>query len=223
LLELEKKYPASKRYIILAEKLEKEGISKEELGHWYLKASWAERMTEERERSLDSIAIEKEYLCRALKYFGEALEVGEMEAKPKNLYLIGELFRRIDNFAQAIQFFEKAKAKLREEKYFCLFLNDPGADGKAISKKIREMTPINRKQSFFLLDNVPSKILGGLTLADAEKKVNEISSLGAQTSIKEDDELPPDQKNLFNLINTMERFAEQKDSSHQIIKAEYLK
>ena len=85
------------------------------------------------------------------------------------------------------------------------------------------MTPINRKQSFFLLDNVPSKILGGLTLADAEKKVNEFSSLGAQASIKEDDELPPDQKNLFNLINTMERFAEQKDSSHQIIKAEYFK
>ena len=79
LRELEKKYPASKRYIILAEKLEKEGISKEELGHWYLKASWAERMAEERERSLDSIALEKEYLGRALKYFGEALEVGEME------------------------------------------------------------------------------------------------------------------------------------------------
>jgi tetratricopeptide (TPR) repeat protein len=224
--ELEEKYPASKRYMMLAERLEKKGIFKKELGDWYLQASWAERaerMTKARkgERTSDSIALEKKCLSRALEYFGEALEAGEMEGTPKSLYSIGELFRRIDNFNQAIQFFEQAKAKLKEEKYFCIFLDDAGPEWKAVSKKIREMTPVDRKRSFFLIENLSSKIVDSLTLEDAEKKVDQLRSLGAKASIKEDNELPTDMKRLFNLIEAMERFAEQKDSSGQIIESEY--
>ncbi len=58
---------------MLAERLEKEGATKMEIGGYYLKASWAERMIGKgRERSLQYIELKKECQSRALKYFGDA-------------------------------------------------------------------------------------------------------------------------------------------------------
>jgi len=232
LRELEEKYPPVKRYIMLAERLEKEGATKMEIGDCYLKASWAERMRETlKERafhsSIDLIkecqssGLEKECQSSALKYFGDALDIGEMKGSPENLYLMGELFRRIEDFTHATQFFNKAKLTLKEERYFCIFLDDTGPDRKAISKKIREVSPINRKESFFLMDNVPSKIRGNLTLKEAMKHISGFDSLGAKVSIKEDDEIPPNRKRLLNLFSAMERFAIQRDSTSKIIRPEY--
>jgi tetratricopeptide (TPR) repeat protein len=223
LSELEKKYPPTRRYIMLAERLEKEGGSKKELGDCYLRASWAERLIEaEGKRSLESIELEKECQSKALKYFEDALKIKQIEESPEDIYLMGELSRRTGNFDQATHFFEKASLTIKGEKYYCVILEDAGPDKKLISKKIREVSSINRKKSFFLIDNVPSKILGILTLEEAEKKASEYHSLGAKVSVKEDDEIPKDRKWLLNLINAMQRFTLEKNSSGQLITNKYV-
>jgi hypothetical protein len=96
LSDLEAQYPPTKRYIMLAERLEKEGGSKQDIGYCYLRASWAERMLKpEDKRSLDSIGLEKECQSKALKYYEDALRTKQMEGSPEDFILwvnyLGEL------------------------------------------------------------------------------------------------------------------------------------
>jgi ribosomal protein L7/L12 len=223
LRELEERYPPCRRYIMLAERLEKEGATKTKIGDCYLKASWAERVSGTAgERSLHSIELEKQCQTKTLKYFLEALDLGEMKGTCENFYLLGELFRRTEDFTHATQFFNKAKMTLKEERYFCIFLDDAGPNRKAISQKIREVSTINRKESFSLIDNVPSKILGNLIMEEAMKHASDFNSMGAKVTIKEEDEISLDRKRLLNLISAMEQFAIQKDARSKIIGPEYL-
>jgi uncharacterized protein (DUF2225 family) len=218
LSELEAKYPPTRRYIMLAERLEKESGSKQDIGYCYLRASWAERMIKsEGKRSLDSIELEKECQRKALIYYQDALKLKQMEGSTEDFYLVGELSRRIGNFDQANHFFEKASHEMKEETYYWVILEDAGPDKNLISKKIREVNSISKEKCFFLIDNVPSKILGTLSVEEAKKKASEYQSLGAKVSVKEDDEIPEYRKRLLNLINAMQRFALRKDSSAQLI------
>jgi len=173
-------------------------------------------------RSAKSKALEKEYQTKAIRYFEKALEEGELIINAEILYLIGELFRRTGNFIKAIDYFEKASTTINEEKYFSVFVDFPGPDRKVFSKKIREMIPtINRKQSFFIADNVPAKISGLLRIEEAEKQINQLISWGARGSIRKDGDIPAGRRILLNLIHEMNNFALREDDSHQDMKPEF--
>ena len=114
------KYTPTKRFIMLAERLEQENAPKMDIADCYLKASWAERMASAdflfvKRRKQESKDLEKHCQKKAVEYFSNALKEQETEETPDLLYLIGELYRRTGNFRRAIEYFEKAKKALKPD------------------------------------------------------------------------------------------------------------
>ena len=262
--DLKKNYPPTKRFIMLAERLEGENASSSEIADCYLKASWSERMMctefdltsswEKRpekdeipnvpekpgekltlsdlvdktmenltlgivneERSVSSKELEKTCQQKAVKFFIKSLPSCKKEELSELYYLIGELLRRIGDYGRSIEFFEKAKVALTEEEYFTVFLEDVGNNKVAIAHEIMKLKSIGRIEAIELIRNIPAKISENISLNGTQTVASSLKNLGAQISIKKELEVPPHRKDIFALIKKMEKFAEQKDSSHKVI------
>jgi uncharacterized protein (DUF2225 family) len=99
-----KDFTASQRFEVLAEVLLLRGAAAALVAPAYLKAAW---MADDRGES------ERAVFCRrqAAQYFQRALETGEIS--PPNVplirYLIGEIYRRAGDFAQALLWFDRTE------------------------------------------------------------------------------------------------------------------
>ncbi len=122
--KLLKEYPISKRFILYAERIEMEGATEKAIGEAYLHASWGERLGSPKDRMKESFSLERKCQQDAVKYLSLALQKGTLSPFAENAYLIGELHRRIGNFPEAIEYFDKATEELEKEKYYSLIRVD---------------------------------------------------------------------------------------------------
>jgi tetratricopeptide (TPR) repeat protein len=219
---LMKKYPPTRRFIMLAERLAKESAPKMDIADSYLKASWAERMANAdfwfpKRRKQESRELEKNCQEKAAEYFSQALMNEETEATTDLFYLIGELHRRTGNFRAAIEYFEKAKKALLAEELFNVVLDDIGPRRPEIIDEISKQKSISKAEADVRIDRLPYLILEVSEPREAEEKANIFEGLGAKISIQKVKELTPENEDFLILIEQMNLFAWKKDSSHKVI------
>jgi tetratricopeptide (TPR) repeat protein len=215
-------YTSTKRFIMLAERLEKENAPKMDIADCYLKASWAERMANAdvwflKRRKQESRELEKQCQAKAVEYFLHALTENEAGGTPDLFYLIAELYRRTGNFSQAVEHFEKARKALLAEEYFDVVLDEAGEHWSDIAKEISRLLSIQKEKALLLVDEVPSKIFEFLEIQEAEEKATIFKKLDAKISIRKAEELPPESESLLILIEQMNLLALKKDGSHKVI------
>ena len=214
---LRKEHPISKRFILYAERIGVEGASEENIGEAYLHASWAERIsTSPINRSVKSIALERECQQNAVRYFSLALAKGTLPFSVENLYLIGELYRRIGDFSAAVEYFDKAAKELEKKKYYILILEDAGLQHDVVEVKVRANSSITKAEWLRIFKNIPCKMLGDLTFEKVQEWVALLSQFGATLSIKEQAELPNDRDEVMELITKMKAFAIQGDGENKV-------
>jgi len=192
------KYPPTRRYIMLAERLEKENAPKINIADCYLKASWSERMAKTgfwffKTRKKESRELEKSCQEKTVKYFSQALMDQEVEETADVFYLIGELYRRIGDFRSAIEYFEKAKKTLLAEGHFNQGLSDAGPQWSDIVKEIKKQLSISKQKAKIVITR------------------------GAKIRISGVEDLIPKNEDFLVLIEHMNLFALKKDSSHKVI------
>jgi tetratricopeptide (TPR) repeat protein len=210
-----KEYPISRRFISYAERIEMEGASEKDIGQAYLHASWGERLGSLKDRMKESVKLERKCQQNAVKYLFVALQKGALPPFAENIYLIGELHRRIGNFPEAIEYFDQATKQLEKEKYYILILEDAGPHYDVVEVKVRANSSIDKAEWQRVLKSIPCKMLGDLTFDKAQEWVNLLSDLKASVSIKEQTELPNDRKEVLSLIDKMKAFAIQDDSENK--------
>jgi len=95
----------SRRYTLAARCYERAGAPSLKLANLYLQASWCARQEED-------TATERLSQRRALEYFRRALGEGGVsdEERPRVLYLLGELCRRLEEFEAAMTYFDQVPA-----------------------------------------------------------------------------------------------------------------
>ena len=211
-----KEHPISKRFILYAERIGREGASERDIGEAYLHASWAERInTSALNRSVESTNFERECQQNAVKDLSLALKKGLLSLSVENIYLIGELYRRIGNFPEAAEYFGKATEELKKEKYYKLILENPGPRRDVVEAKIRANSSISKEECLQIFNSAPCRLLGDLTLEEAKKWENLLSHFKATVSIKEQTELPNHRNEVLSLIGKMKTFASQGDSENK--------
>lgn len=96
---------ASRRYTLAARCYERAVAPALKLANLYLQASWCARQEED-------AAAERLSQRRALEHFRQALETEEVstEERPKIVYLLGELCRRLGDFEAALVYFDQVPA-----------------------------------------------------------------------------------------------------------------
>jgi uncharacterized protein (DUF2225 family) len=98
----EGKVPASVSYAYGARIAEWQGADHDTLGDWWLKAAWAAGHFEK-----DEANTERQYRLNAIHHMKAVVE-REDALNPMLAYLIGELYRRIDDTEQATVWFNRA-------------------------------------------------------------------------------------------------------------------
>jgi tetratricopeptide (TPR) repeat protein len=211
-----KEHPISKRFILYAERIGLEGASEKDIGEAYLHASWAERIcTSTINRSVESINFERECQQNAVMYLSLALEKGVLSPSVENIYLIGELYRRIGNFPEAAKYFGKATKELEKKKYYMVILENPGPRRDVVEAKIRANSSISKEECLRVFNSAPCKLLGDLTLEESKRWENLLSRFKATVSIKEQTKLPNHRNEVLSLIDKMKTFASEGDSENK--------
>jgi len=216
-----KEYPMSKRFVSYAQRIEQEGASYLRVGEAFLHGSWAERKSASpMNRSAESIALEGECQQNAAKYFELGLQKGTLPPSPENLYLIGELHRRIGDFSKASEYFDNATIAL-ENKYYILILEDAGPQSDIVEAIVLADSSIEKAGWIRILNSIPCEILSYLTFEKVQERVTRLSALGATVSIKEQVEELNRRNEIMDLIRRMKEFAIQGDSDNKIADEKY--
>jgi tetratricopeptide (TPR) repeat protein len=240
--ELNKKYPATQRFIMLAERHEKEGGHKDEIANYYLRASWSERAyysdskdffeqhskDKQTERKKSSFELEKYCQKKAVEYFLLSLEDNGGKVSSDKYYLIGELFRRIASFDKSIEYFEKAITAFKKEQsskeYYGVSITDLGSEKEeALISKIRKATnmiptPEWRANIYDAVKKKPPiKLLMYANKYHAFKSISHFKDIGIKATYQKDPDIPLDKKKFLNLIEDMKRLAEQNDASPKVL------
>tara|TARA_B100002003_G_scaffold161980_1_gene150333 strand:+ start:90 stop:1085 length:996 start_codon:yes stop_codon:yes gene_type:complete len=240
--ELNRKYPATQRFIMLAERHEKEGGDKNEIANYFLKASWSERAyhsdadyifgeipkNKQPKRKKTSFELEKYCQKKAVEYFLLSLEDNDGKVSSDKYYLIGELFRRIASFDKSIEYFEKAITAFKKEQsskeYYGVSITDLGSEKEeALISKIRKATnmiptPEWRANIYDAVKKKPPiKLLMYANKYHAFKSISHFKDIGIKATYQKDPDIPLDKKKFLNLIEDMKRLAEQNDASPKVL------
>ena len=240
--ELDKKYPATQRFIMLAERHEKEGGDKNEIANYFLSASWSERAyypkskgffkqhpkDKQTERKKSSFELEKYCQKKALKYFLLSLEEKGGKVSAEDYYLIGELFRRISDFSKSNDYFDKAITAFKDEEYskeyYGVSIIDFGSENEEelISKirKVIDMIPVPEWEAStrdIVKKKPPVKLLMYDHKYPSFKSISYLKDAGIKAIFDKDSDIPLDKKKFLNLIEDMKRLAEQNDASPKVL------
>ncbi len=240
--ELDKKYPATQRFLMLAKRLEKEGANKNQIANCFLNASWSERaycsdsedlfqrrLKHKRpERKKSSFELEKYCQKKALKYFLLSLEEKGGKVSAEDYYLIGELFRRISDFSKSNDYFDKAITAFKDEEYskeyYGVSIIDFGSENEEelISKirKVIDMIPVPEWEAStrdIVKKKPPVKLLMYDHKYPSFKSISYLKDAGIKAIFDKDSDIPLDKKKFLNLIEDMKRLAEQNDASPKVL------
>ena len=240
--ELDKKYPATQRFIMLAEQLEKESGHKTEIANCFLKASWSERAYhsdadhfidqlfkhKQPKRKKTSFELEKYCQKKAVEYFLLSLEDNDEKVSVEYYYVIAELLRRIADYRKSNDFFEKAIAAFKDEEYskdyYGVSITDFGSGNEeALISKIRkatEMIPVPEwKANIYdiIKKKPPLKLLMYAHKYPAFKSISYFKDIGIKATYQKDSDIPLDKKKFLNLIEDMQRLAKQNDASPKVL------
>jgi tetratricopeptide (TPR) repeat protein len=214
--KLRREYPASKRFIRYAERLTAEGAALREIGDSYLRASWAERTCSvSRNRPPESVALERECQLKAVRLYLSALQQGALAPSAQHFYLVAELYRRTGNFKASIDYFDKAIADIENESYYKLFLEDAGPQADVVWIRVRAHSSVQRGEWRQMLNNLPAKMLGDLSLESAKEWETRLTSVGAVISIQDQSELPQYRQECLSFVREMREFAANEDSENK--------
>jgi len=221
---LKTKYPPTIRFMMLAERLDKEHADKYNIASCYLKASQSERMLYHNniidgkpERPTESKELEIFCQRKAVQYFLEFIQTTDNSEQGGLLYLIGELLRRSGEFSQSVDYFDKANSATLNDKTFGVYIDDAGNHPESTAKQIRILTSMRKAKSLELVKNIPAKICSFKEKDEAEKLKETIESYGAKVGIRTESEISPGSKRHIALIQKMREFALKNDASNKYL------